>query len=300
MPDTNDKKASTPLSGKLSGKVLACIDDSRYAESVCDYAAWGAQRMDAPLSLLHVLDKPDRVETHNLSGNIGIRAQEHLLKELADLDEKRARIGMEQGKHMLRAASEHVTAKGIQRVESRQRHGDLVETLAELQPEIRMLVMGKRGADTESAHGHIGSHLESVIRTLQKPILVAQQSFSPPERIMIAYDGSATARKGVQMIADSPLFRGIPANLVLVGADSDTNQKQLREGCAILEQAGFNVTPALINGDAETALSNYQQEAGIDLLVMGAYGHSRIRHMIVGSTTTAMLRKTRISLMVLR
>jgi len=38
----------------------------------------------------------------------------------------------------------------------------------------------------------------------------------------------------------------------------------------------------------------------IDLLIMGAYGHSRIRHLIVGSTTTAVLRSCTIPVLLLR
>ncbi|NPZ02087.1 universal stress protein, partial [Pseudomonas aeruginosa] len=44
----------------------------------------------------------------------------------------------------------------------------------------------------------------------------------------------------------------------------------------------------------------YQKEHGIDLLVMGAYGHSRIRQFLVGSTTTSMLRTTISPLLLLR
>ncbi|WP_372628034.1 universal stress protein, partial [Arsukibacterium sp.] len=44
----------------------------------------------------------------------------------------------------------------------------------------------------------------------------------------------------------------------------------------------------------------YQQEHHIDLMVMGAYGHSRIRQFIVGSTTTAMISKAKCSLLILR
>ncbi|SDK80999.1 universal stress protein, partial [Billgrantia gudaonensis] len=44
----------------------------------------------------------------------------------------------------------------------------------------------------------------------------------------------------------------------------------------------------------------YQAEHDIDLLVMGAYGHSRIRHLLVGSTTTAMLRQAERSVLLLR
>ncbi|TZG39377.1 universal stress protein, partial [Halomonas eurihalina] len=47
-------------------------------------------------------------------------------------------------------------------------------------------------------------------------------------------------------------------------------------------------------------LHAYQEEQNIDLLVMGAYGHSRIRHLLVGSTTTEMLRKADIPVLLLR
>lgn len=284
----------------MHNKVIACIDDSQYAESVCDYAAWSAQRMDAPLSLIHVLDDSGKQTKQDLSGSIGFGSREALMEELASLDEKRAKVAMEQGRLMLKAARERVEQKGIAGVETRQRHGELVGTLADLEPETRMLVVGKRGADTASAHGHIGSHLEQIIRTLHQPILIAQQSFEPPKEIMMAFDGSSTTRKGVQMVAASPLFKGIPIHLVTVGADVDSNREQLTWAKDTLTDAGFSTQATIIAGDPEVVLEEYQHTHNIDLLIMGAYGHSRIRQLIVGSTTTHMISKTRISLMVLR
>ncbi|WP_439510241.1 universal stress protein [Marinimicrobium koreense] len=284
----------------MHNKVIACIDDSQYAESVCGYAAWSAQRMDAPLSLVHVLDEPTQGKKQNLSGSIGFGSQEALLEELASLDEQRSKVAMEHGRLMLKAARERVEQKGVNEVETRQRHGELVSALAELETETRMLVVGKRGADTASAHGHIGSHLEQIIRTLHRPILIAQQSFEPPKAIMFAFDGSATTRKGVDMVAASPLFKGIPIHLVTVGADVDSNREQLDWAKNKLTEAGFETQATIIAGDPETVLEEYQHTHNIDLLIMGAYGHSRIRQLIVGSTTTHMISKTRISLMVLR
>lgn len=284
----------------MQNKVIACIDDSRYAESVCDYAAWSAQRMEAPLSLIHILDDSRADKEPNLSGSIGFGAQEALLEELASLDERRAKIAMEQGRLLLQGARERAAQNGVADAEVRQRHGQLVDTLKELEPETRMLVVGKRGADTASAHGHIGSHLESIIRTLHQPVLIAQQSFEPPRNIMLAFDGSATTRKGVEMVAASPLFRGIPCHLVMVGADTEAQREQLDWAQSTLTDAGFEAPGAVIAGDPENALTRYQEQHQIDLLIMGAYGHSRIRQLILGSTTTAMIRKTRISLMVLR
>ena len=53
-------------------------------------------------------------------------------------------------------------------------------------------------------------------------------------------------------------------------------------------------------GNPETALPNYIKVYSADLLVMGAYGHSRIRQFIVGSTTTTLLRTSTVPVLVLR
>jgi len=286
----------------LEGKVLACIDHSPYAESVCDFAAWSAERMTAPLSLLHVLDPgPEKGQGNpNLTGAIGLGAQAELLEELAALDEQRARLAMEQGKHLLAAARTRVAGQGFEAVEVRQRHGALVDALLTLESETRLFVVGKRGAASATAHGHLGQHLERVIQTVTKPILVAQQTFAPPRSILFAFDGSETAVRGVERVAASPLFRGLPFHLVRVVRGGTESGAELERAANILTGAGFPVRAATLEGNPEEALPAYETREGIDLLIMGAYGHSRIRRMIVGSTTTAMLRTSRISVMVLR
>jgi nucleotide-binding universal stress UspA family protein len=47
-------------------------------------------------------------------------------------------------------------------------------------------------------------------------------------------------------------------------------------------------------------LANYQVEKNIDLMVMGAFGHSRIREILLGSFTAKMLEKTQRPLLLLR
>lgn len=298
--------SSTPphAPDRKQGKVLACLDESRYATPVCDYAAWSARRMDAPLSLLHVIPHPPggrADEARNLSGSIGFKAREGLLEELASLDAERARLAMEQGRILLEGAAERARKAGYGgTVEVRQRHGSLVDAVVTLEPETRMLVLGKRGVDTATEHGHLGSQLEGVIRAMHHPVLIAQQSFSPPERIMFAWDGSATATRGMEMLADSPLFRGIPVDVVTAGRDDPATRSSLASARTILEARDFQVRTAVVEGDAEDALLAYREDHDVDLLIMGAYGHSRIRRFLVGSTTTALLSRCRVSMMVLR
>ena len=281
-------------------QVLACIDGSPQAPAVCDCAAWASQRLQAPLVLLHVLDQLLFPVATNLNGIIGLGSRGHLLEELAALDEKRSKLALEEGRMMLTAASERVIAAGAEVPECRQRHGDLLESLHDLQDDIRLLVIGKQGEDSGSRLQLIGSQLESVIRTLRRPILVTPSTFAAPKSLLLAFDGSTSTRKGVEMIAVSPLFRGVAIHLLMVGADSRDNQVLLQSAQGELQAAGFEVHAALRAGDVEPILHAYQAEHGIDLLVMGAYGHSRIRQFLVGSTTTNMLRTTTTPLLLLR
>ena len=284
----------------MTKKVLACIDASPYAQAVCDYAAWAAKKLDVAMSVIHVLDKSAKPATTDLSGSIGLGTQEALLAQLAELDEKHGKLTMESGRIMLDAAKARAEAAGVNAVDERLRHGQLVETLSELEDETRLLVLGKRGLRSADAHGHMGLHVERVIRTLHKPILLTQQAYTEPKSIMLAFDGSATALKGLEMLAASPLGKGLPVHLVMAGAITAATEAQMDTAATILRNAGFTTSVVIVGGEPETVLHQYQQEHNIDLLVMGAYGHSRIRQFIVGSTTTAMISKAKCSLLILR
>lgn len=284
----------------MSTNVTACIDGSSAATAVCDYAAWASQRLEAPLVFLHVLDKTEYPVKQNLSGNIGLGSREALLKELAELDEKRSKLAMEQGRLMLEAAQQRAAEDGVDNATTLQRHGELVDTLAELEAEIRLLVIGKQGEEGDTLGDHIGSHLENVVRTMHRPILVTTSAFKQPERFMIAYDGSATTRKGVEMVAASPLFKGLPCHVVMLGEQNENNRNHLDWAEQTLAGAGFAVSTTLEEGDVEKVLSEHRQRHDIDLLVMGAYGHSRIRRFLVGSTTANVIRNTTVPLLLLR
>ena len=284
----------------MTEQVMAAIDGSQFAESVCDVAAWASQALGAPLTFLHVVDNHPQTAEADLSGNLGLGAREHLLEELASLDERRAKVAQEHGRLMLKAAKDRVMAAGISEPHCRQRNGTLVETVLELENDIRLLVIGKRGESAQQASEHLGSNLERVVRGLHRPILMVPESFSVPKRVMIAFDGSNTTRKGVELLARSPLFNGIDCHVVMVGADTGDHRSQLEWALTTLREAGHEAEGGIYAGGVEEALCDYQQQHAIDMVVMGAYGHSRIRHLLVGSTTTSVLRRTTLPVLLLR
>lgn len=281
-------------------QVVACIDGSRITPAVCDYAVWASRRLDAPLNFLQVLGKSDYPVPADLSGSLGLGGQEALLQELALLDEQRSRLALEQGRNMLDAAKARAAADGVANPGSQQRHGELVDTLREFADEIRLLVMGRQGEQGDSLGDHIGTHLENVVRTLHRPILVIPADYVEPQRIMIAFDGSPTTRKAVDIVARSPLFRGLPCHLVMAGSERPEAREQIEWAKAHLEAAGFEVSAEIRAGEVEQVLCSYRVEHAIDLVVMGAYGHSKIREFLIGSTTTNMLRQCKVPFLLLR
>ena len=86
-------------------KVLACIDPSIYATSVVDHAAWAAERLDAAVEVLHVIQRKDAVAArHDLSGAVGLGAKSALLDELTRIDEAEGKLAQEKGRVLLASA----------------------------------------------------------------------------------------------------------------------------------------------------------------------------------------------------
>ena len=278
--------------------ILACTDGSIYAESVIDHAAWAAARMGgAAVRVLHVLDRTASVAPADHSGALGFDTSEELLRELAALDEARGRIALRRGRAMLEAAEARLRAAGVTSVTTLQRHGALVDTVVEQEADADLVVIGKRGEAADFAIGHLGANLERVVRSSIRPVLVASRAFRPIARFAIAYDGGPAAQKAVEYAARAPSLDGLECHLLTVGQAGTT---LLDEPGAMLRRAGRAVTTAVLPGEAEHAIAAHVAAAGIDLLVMGAYGHGRLRNLFVGSTTTALLRSCRIPVLVFR
>jgi nucleotide-binding universal stress UspA family protein len=283
-------------------KVYACIDGLASTAAVIDWAAWSAQRLDIPLEFLHVLEhQPDRAAFADYSGAIGFGAQESLLLELSELDARRSKLAQDAVRQLLASARDRATALGLSRLDGRMRHGELVDTLQELEVDARLFVLGARYHATRPSRIHLDHHVERVIRSVKRPVLVAtQERFEAPLSFVIAFDGSPTSRKTVETVAASPMLRGLPAIVAMVGADSATAKQQLDWARQTLAAAGFDVTVALVSGEPEQALPELINSKAAGLLVMGAYGHSRIRQLIVGSTTTMLLRLSEVPVLILR
>lgn len=281
-------------------KILACIDGSVYTTSVADHAGWAALRLGTSVELLQVLGRRD-VSSTDRSGRIGIAARRRLLEQLAELDAERSKVLLEKGWLELDEAKRQIEGLGVLEVTTSLRHGgDLIETLAERESGADLIVVGKRGEAADFAKLHLGSNLERMLRASHRPVLVASRAFRPITRFMIAFDGRSSALKAVDGVSRSPLFARLEGSIVSVGTETAEMRRKLDDAASQLRAGGLEVTSHTAPGEPETVIPQIVEAESIDVLVMGAYGHSRLRTLVIGSTTSEMIRACRIPILVWR
>ncbi len=106
--------------------------------------------------------------------------------------------------------------------------------------------------------------------------------------------------KSIDFIATHNMLSGLECHLLSVGEETVQMRKLIEGAAALLREAGYNVEAQIAQGQADTVITNKVASDNIDLLVMGAYGHSRIRNLIIGSTTTQMIRSCKVPVLLFR
>lgn len=281
--------------------IIALIDSSRYSESVCDHAAWLACVHKANLNLLHIVGRREGgTEESDLSGSIGLGARTALLEELAEIDGQRAKFAIKKGRALLEDAQKRAQNIGAQQVTTTLRNGEFIETVNELEGSANLLVIGKRGVASKYDMEHLGSNLERVARSTNKPVLVASREFCPINKVLVAFDGGPSANKAVQHMSQSPTFKGMECLLLHAGPDTSSSSEQLDMAAKKLNDAGVTASTKTVDGQPNVVISQIIESDKFGLLVMGAYGHSRIRNLIIGSTTTQMLASCKVPVLMFR
>lgn len=131
------------------------------------------------------------------------------------------------------------------------------------------------------------------------PVLVAPKGASLPVgdlKPMIAWDGSAEALSAARAL--KPLLSDkVEVNICVIDPPSSTHERSDPGGRLgqALKRTGAQVHISVLSRTSDkiaTQLSRHAVSVGADLIVMGGYGHSRLREAVIGGVTRSMLRTT--------
>jgi nucleotide-binding universal stress UspA family protein len=137
--------------------------------------------------------------------------------------------------------------------------------------------------------------IEAALFQSGRPLIVVPYVHKAPfkaDRIMACWDGSRIAARAIGDAAPF-LARAKAVDVVIVATDqgkkdeipgADMGQHLARHSASV-------DVKRLVAGDTDVAntLLSYAADAGADLMVMGGYGHSRLREFILGGTTRVIL-----------
>lgn len=279
-------------------KILACVDGSQYSQSCCEHAVWSAERMKADIEVVYVTDlrQFEVPFVADLSGSLGLQPYQSIMGELQQLEEKKAQLVLDQAESSIRKFGFSGEVTKIHKT------GFLVDSLSELEETAELIVIGKRGENANFAAEHLGSTMERVARAASKPCLVASRSFKPIEKLMLAYQNVPSCNAAIDYLSKAVGFSDIEVHLVSVSRSDNESDvlTDLKKAEETLKSSGLTVVCQMLHGSVASTLSEYAKESGIGLLAMGAYGHSKIRHLIIGSTTTEILRDCRLPTLLFR
>ncbi|RBP50645.1 universal stress protein [Arenicella xantha] len=142
--------------------------------------------------------------------------------------------------------------------------------------------------------------MQASLLNTARPVLVLPQSFktSPGKCISIAWNQSAEAAQAVSA-AMPLLLKADQVNIITCGSEAGIGPKSTQLA-SYLDAWGVKAKRIKASGtdDAKAILQAYQN-INSDLLVMGAYSHSRLRQSIFGGVTDYMLKHANIPIFML-
>jgi nucleotide-binding universal stress UspA family protein len=281
-------------------KILTCLDGSIYGQTCCQYALWFARKNGAHVDALYVSElwQYEAPLVADFGGSLGAQPYMGLTAQLLQIESEKANAIRD---YITNAFEKEALAKSIT---FHHRTGSLADTIGEFEPGTEMLLIGKRGEAANMAKAHLGSNMERVVRATALPCFVANREFFEPKKLLFAFDGSPSANKALAWLgANKTTFADIELHVVSV-ATKPCGAEQARANLTVAEKAlaGFGCTSVckVLEGIPSDTISAYQQESGANMLLMGAYGHSRIRRLLLGSTTVELLQRCRVPVVLFR
>ena len=276
--------------------VLCCVDGKNYSQSACDYAVMISNNMSLPLRFLNIIEHSSKSKNLNLSGNIKLGEKDDMLEEFTNEEASRSKDAIKDGKELLNTLKQRALQTCKNEISILQIHGDVIETILESQEQTAVLVIGIKSHEEHK----IGENVKDIIRAIYKPVLLVNNEFVEPKKLLIAYNGSTESKKLLSETSTKPIFKDIKRDIVNINDDKTLSFKLLNEAKEIFAKQNIEVDTSVLSGEPKEAIFNYFEQNSCDILAMGAFGHSRLKEFIFGSFTSEMLGKIKKPILLFR
>lgn len=261
--------------------VLVIVDNDPGCASRLDVALALAEAHQAYLTGLHVMPWPATPVYTEIP-----------IPESVD---KMQRFDLEQAAQRATTLFHERAGHTTVRTDCRVAEGHVVR-MAMLHARYADLTVVGQGLDLGPASGELSALPEELALGVGRPVLVVPRygTFSTVGvRPIVAWNGSREATRAVH---DALPLLARAEKVTLLSIDADGSEPRVPGADIALHLARHGVTvetTALPGADISVGdlLLSYAADRGADLIVMGAYGHTRLREMVLGGATRHLLRQ---------
>jgi nucleotide-binding universal stress UspA family protein len=275
--------------------ILLAVDGSAFTEPVLQYGIALSQKFQALLRVLTVID----IRIFEWAVAIGVEGFAPIIPS-SGYQEESQKLLDQKAEEVLKKIENILKQKKVEFVLEKE-SGNPVDMICDKARLADMVMVGARGEFAKWSDKMLGATLEALTRLCIKPIFISPKEYQDIQKIMVAYDGSENASKGLALAAFFASRLDLPLLLLNV---NDSNQA----GKQILQEAKEYLAPyklsqleeEVVTGDAAEKIIEMSKARKVDLIIMGSYGHSRIREAILGSTTVQAMRNATVPVLMAR
>lgn len=274
--------------------VLVSLDSSSYAKGVLEAASFWAKKFGSFLKLLHIVD----IRLYEWSISLGMDGFTSVLPS-ASFQEESKELLEQRANDILQKAREFCDKENL-KFEIIKEYGSPTDVIIEKAKFSDLLIMGFKGEFAKWSSKFLGAVTEVVSREAERPILFCHEEFAVPKKALIAYDGSEHSIKALTYAGYIGEKLGIPITVLTVHDDDIIAQEIQNEALSYLRSYEIVLEEKIVGGIPEKQILEQSREIGANFIIMGGYGHSRIREAILGSTTIQVMRESEFPILLIK
>ncbi len=281
-----------PETDNASNIILVAQDGSPPAQAAASVAIQIAQGRNLVIRGLYIVDEALVLDTYadyqTELGDIG---------KPASRDDLVARF-RERGETALQLLATRCQAAGVP-VTTEIEFGSVLELLLQEAAQVELLALGRRGHRHAVDPHRLGGHFRAIAHRIQRPLLVGGDEQRPIQRLLLAYDGSETARRALGWA--SLLQQALSARVIVLAVQEsgDAPGQWAMDMETQVAQSSLGHYEFLTRiGQPAAEIVAVAAENQVDLIVMGRYHHIALLEWLAGSTVDKVLRNTGLPVLV--
>ncbi|HHG74420.1 MAG TPA: universal stress protein [Persephonella sp.] len=279
----------------MISRILVGIDGSKSSWVASDYGIYLSKKLKKPVIGVHIVDIR-LLETpfvEDLAGALGFTTYADITPKLKEVLDERGRALLDQFAKKCREAGADCSIA--------QAFGIVANELVNMADPEDLIIVGKTGIHNKFAPLFLGSTSEAVARKSKCPVMISTDKFLEIKKVILAFDGREKSIHAAQYINDLYNDLGIEElTVITVLEEKSEREKHIKELLDSSLQVPYKLNFLYGYPDEELEKFIIDNKDKYQLVAMGAYGESRIKELILGSTTSFIINKSPIPVLLVK